>query len=104
MMLLQLQNKLQEARDALQSHVDPVTGKRLFHPETGRAPSGARKTGNASVGEYLYNLKQQQDEKAKAALEEQERKMREQAAKAKQSKGSKEMVKALQQKRFQQVS
>lgn len=100
---LQLQTKLEEARKTLQAEVDPVTGKRLFHPETGRAPTGVRRTGDASVGEYLYNLKQQQDEKAKAAVDEKERKQRENATRAKQSKGSKEMVKSLQHKRFKQV-
>lgn len=99
----QLQNKLQEARNTLHADIDPVTGKRLFHPETGRAPTGVRRAGDTPVGEYLYNLKQQQDEKARAALDEKERKQRETAARAKQSKGSRELVKTLQNKRFKQV-
>lgn len=102
-MLLQLQSKLQEARDTLQAEIDPVTGKRLFHPEIGRAPTGVRRSVDTTVGEYLFKLKQQQDDKTKAAQDEKERKRQEEAARAKQSKGSKEMVKVLQQKRFKQV-
>jgi hypothetical protein len=101
---LQLQNKLQEARSTLSVAVDPTTGKKLFHPETGRAPNFAR--GNAKsggVGEYLYNLKQQQDDKARAVKEEQERKRVEDMQRGKQSASSKSMVKALQTKRFRQV-
>jgi hypothetical protein len=101
---LQLQNKLQEARSTLSVAVDPTTGKKLFHPETGRAPNFAR--GNAMAGgvsEYLYNLKQQQDDKARAVKEEQERKRVEDMQRGKQSASSKSMVKALQTKRFRQV-
>lgn len=101
--LLQLQNKLKEARNTLQADIDPVTGKRLFHPETGRAPTGLRRAGDTPIGEHLYNLRQQLDEKARAALDEQDRKQREIAARAKQSKGSRELIKTLQHKRFKQV-
>jgi hypothetical protein len=101
---LQLQNKLQEARSTLSVAVDPTTGKRLFHPETGRAPNFARGNAKAGgVGEYLYNLKQQQDDKARAVKEEQERKRVEDMQRGKQSASSKSMVKALQTKRFRQV-
>lgn len=57
---LQLQNKLSEARSTLQNSVDPNTGKRLFHPETGRAPRFSRNTSQQPVSEYLYSLSQQQ--------------------------------------------
>jgi hypothetical protein len=56
----QLQNKLSEARSTLQNSVDPNTGKRLFHPETGRAPRFSRNTSQQPVSEYLYSLSQQQ--------------------------------------------
>lgn len=100
----QLQNKLSEARSTLTAAVDPATGKKLFHPETGRAPNFARGNAKAGgVGEYLYNLKQQQDDKARAVKEEVERKRVEDAQGNKQSASSKHMVKALQNKRFRQV-
>jgi hypothetical protein len=100
----QLQNKLQEARSTLTAAVDPATGKKLFHPETGRAPNFARGSAKAGgVGEYLYNLKQQQDDKARAVKEELERKRQEDMQRGKQSASSKSMVKALQNKRFRQV-
>lgn len=57
---LQLQNKLSEARSTLQNSVDPNTGKRLFHPETGRAPRFSRNTSQQPVSDYLYSLSQQQ--------------------------------------------
>eukprot|EP00882_Tetradesmus_deserticola_P010443 GHRQ01011028.1.p1 GENE.GHRQ01011028.1~~GHRQ01011028.1.p1 ORF type:complete len:155 (+),score=61.03 GHRQ01011028.1:637-1101(+) len=101
---LQLQNKLQEARGTLTAAVDPTTGKKLFHPETGRAPNFARGNAKAGgVGEYLYNLKQQQDDKARAVKEEQERKRVEDMQCDKQNASSKSMVRALQTKRFRQV-
>ncbi|WIA42412.1 hypothetical protein OEZ86_008411 [Tetradesmus obliquus] len=99
-----LQNKLSEARSTLTAAVDPATGKKLFHPETGRAPNFARGNAKAGgVGEYLYNLKQQQDDKARAVKEEMERKRVEDAQGNKQSASSKHMVKALQNKRFRQI-
>jgi hypothetical protein len=58
--LPQLQNKLSEARSTLQNSIDPNTGKRLFHPETGRAPRFSRNTSQQPVSEYLYSLSQQQ--------------------------------------------
>lgn len=60
LLLLQLQNKLSEARSTLQNSIDPNTGKRLFHPETGRAPRFSRNTSQQPVSEYLYSLSQQQ--------------------------------------------
>jgi hypothetical protein len=59
-LLPQLQNKLSEARSTLQNSIDPNTGKRLFHPETGRAPRFSRNTSQQPVSEYLYSLSQQQ--------------------------------------------
>lgn len=100
---LQLQNKLQEARNTLQTAVDPATGKKLFQPEIGRAPTSMRNSSHLPVGEYLYSLKQQQDDKVRAAGEELDRKRREEAEKAKKANSSKALVKALQQKRFRQV-
>lgn len=96
-----LQNKLAEARSTLQSAVDPVTGKRLFHPETGRAPNHGR--GGQSVCEYLYGLSAQQEAKARAASAEADRRAAAEAASAKQAEGSKQLVKALQHKRFRQI-
>lgn len=60
LLLPQLQNKLSEARSTLQNSIDPNTGKRLFHPETGRAPRFSRNTSQQPVSEYLYSLSQQQ--------------------------------------------
>lgn len=61
---LQLQSKLAEARSSLTKAVDPVTGKRLFHPETGRAPTTIIRHGDGhDICQNLYKLKQQQDEK-----------------------------------------
>jgi hypothetical protein len=61
---LQLQSKLAEARSSLTRAVDPVTGKRLFHPATGRAPTTIIRHGaGQAVCQKLYKLKQQQDEK-----------------------------------------
>lgn len=101
---LQLQNKLSEARSTLQNSIDPNTGKRLFHPETGRAPRFTRNTTQQPVSEYLYSLSHQQEEKHKAAALERERRRREEATSSKQAQGSKHLVKALQHKRFKQVS
>eukprot|EP00879_Flechtneria_rotunda_P016181 GHRR01016925.1.p1 GENE.GHRR01016925.1~~GHRR01016925.1.p1 ORF type:complete len:770 (+),score=302.29 GHRR01016925.1:355-2664(+) len=98
-----LQKKLQEARSSIQSSVDPTTGRKLFQPETGRAPIYTRNTSQLPVGEYLYSLKQQQEDKARAAAEELERKRQAEAASTKQAQGSKNLVKALQQKRFRQI-
>jgi hypothetical protein len=56
----QLQHKLSEARSTLCNSIDPNTGKRLFHPETGRAPRFSRNTSQQPVSEYLYSLSQQQ--------------------------------------------
>lgn len=58
--VVQLQNKLSEARSTLQNSVDPNTGKRLFHPEIGRAPRFSRNTSHQPVSDYLYSLSQQQ--------------------------------------------
>ncbi|KAF6256830.1 hypothetical protein COO60DRAFT_1656523 [Scenedesmus sp. NREL 46B-D3] len=86
-----------EARGTLSEAVDPATGKRLFHPETGRAPNFARGNAKAGgVGEYLYGLQQQQDDKARAVKEELERKRVEDMQCTKQNASSKSMVKALQ--------
>lgn len=101
--LLQLQNKLAEARSTLQNSVDPATGRRLFHPATGRAPRFTRNTTQQPVSEYLYSLSHQQDEKFKAAAQERERRVREEAATSKQAHGSKQLIRALQHKRFKQV-
>jgi hypothetical protein len=60
LLLPQLQNKLSEARSTLQNSIDPNTGKRLFHPEIGRAPRFNRNTSQQPVSEYLYSLSQQQ--------------------------------------------
>lgn len=60
LLLPQLQNKLSEARSTLQNSIDPNTGKRLFHPETGRAPRFSRNISQQPVSEYLYSLSQQQ--------------------------------------------
>lgn len=56
----QLQNRLSEARSTLQNSIDPNTGKRLFHPEVGRAPRFSRNTSQQPVSDYLYSLSQQQ--------------------------------------------
>ena len=100
---LQLQNKLSEARSTLQNSVDPTTGQRLFHPATGRAPRHMRNTTQQPVSEYLYSLSHQQEEKFKAAAMERERRAREEATSSKQAQGSKQLVRALQHKRFKQV-
>lgn len=98
-----LQNKLSEARSTLQNSIDPNTGKRLFHPETGRAPRFSRNTSQQPVSEYLYSLSQQQEEKHKAAAAERERRQKEEAAASKAATGSKQLVKQLQHKRFKQI-
>lgn len=60
LLLPQLQHKLSEARSTLCNSIDPNTGKRLFHPETGRAPRFSRNTSQQPVSEYLFSLSQQQ--------------------------------------------
>ncbi len=61
----QLQNKLSEARTKLDGPHDPTTGRRLYNPQTGRAPYFTRHAPGQGVGEYLYNL---QGEKVGARL------------------------------------
>ena len=52
----QLQDKLAEARAKLEGPTDPATGRRLYAPQTGRAPAAGRNAGSLPVGEYLYAI------------------------------------------------
>lgn len=99
----QLQNKLAEARSTLQSAVDPLTGRRLFHPETcARAPAG-RNTSALPVGEYLYQQGQAREGRVRAAAAEAEARRIAEAACAKAATGSAQLVRALKERRFRQV-
>lgn len=47
--------RLEQARHELENDIDPVTGRKLFHPKTFRGPKNARDNVNAAnVGEHLY--------------------------------------------------
>jgi len=47
--------RLEQARHELESDIDPVTGRKLFHPKTFRGPKNARDNVTAAnVGEHLY--------------------------------------------------
>lgn len=58
-----------------ESGTDPVTGERLFHPKTGRAPKTfTRNAGQLPVGEYLYSMRHEFEDKKEylAQMEKQE--------------------------------
>ncbi|KAF8057295.1 hypothetical protein HT031_006103 [Scenedesmus sp. PABB004] len=98
-----LQNKLAEARSTLQTAVDPATGRRLFTPETGRAPHFARNASALPVGEYLYSLSATHADKLAAAAEDKARRAEADAARVKHNSSSAALVRALQTKRFRQI-
>jgi hypothetical protein len=101
---VQLQNKLEEARQKLEGPIDPVTGRRLYHPEIGRGPQRLRNTGGMTVGEYLYQDGQERNARLRQALEERERKALEDAKASKVTGSSQGIIRKLQRKRFRQVS
>lgn len=56
--------KLARAKEELHGSYDPATGRRLFHPITGRGPTdGSRNPTQLPVGEYLYERGQEVSEK-----------------------------------------
>jgi hypothetical protein len=65
---------MEAARLAAEMGIDPSTGLLMFHPQTGRAPAGARPTANEGIGEYLYSkskeIQARKDARAKEALQE----------------------------------
>ena len=97
-----LQLKLADARAKLEGPVDPATGRRLFQPRTGRAPAFARHAPGQAVGEYLYKLQSERDEKARRRAAE-EAKRADEARRARVDAGSAAIARRLQRKRFRQV-
>ncbi|KAI8463811.1 MAG: hypothetical protein J3K34DRAFT_135272 [Monoraphidium minutum] len=97
-----LQAKLAEARAKLDGPTDPATGRPLYRPQIGRAPAFTRHRPEQGVGEYLFSLQGEREEKARVRLEEEDRRAGE-ARKAKLAPSSIVFVRKLQRKRFEQV-
>ena len=55
-------NRLTVYRVSNEENIDPKTGKRLFHPQTGRRPMN-RDFDPSRVGEHLYNISKNKHEK-----------------------------------------
>ncbi|GBF98697.1 hypothetical protein Rsub_11411 [Raphidocelis subcapitata] len=98
-----LQNKLTEARAKLHGSIDPATGRTLFKPKTGRGPSFTRRAPEQPVGDYLFSLQHERDEKARARLEDEARRAVEDAGRLKTAASSAAIVRRLTRKRFQQI-
>ncbi|GBF97125.1 hypothetical protein Rsub_10136 [Raphidocelis subcapitata] len=97
-----LQTKLSEARAKLDGDVDPATGRALYKPQTGRAPYYTRHAPEQGVGDYLYSLQTEKDEKARQRVAEEARRADE-ARRGRVDSSSAAIVRRLQRKRFSQV-
>lgn len=98
-----LQAKLEEARHKLDGPNDPQTGKRLYHPQTGRAPNFKRNTAGQPIGEYLYNLQYDIDEHRESVKQEVQARAHEEANAHKTTGHSQALIRKLKRKRFRQV-
>eukprot|EP00887_Chlorella_sp_A99_P002366 scaffold10.g2366.t1 len=61
------QERLAAAQEALAHPVDPATGRPLFQPETCRPPRFQRKPEGVPVGDHLYQISSEWEERAHAA-------------------------------------
>ncbi|GBG74493.1 hypothetical protein CBR_g18903 [Chara braunii] len=58
-----LMEKKRAMRDAILNGVDPETGQPFFKPVTGRAPTFQRNTSALPIGEFLYGMRYDFDER-----------------------------------------
>ncbi|KAL4440425.1 hypothetical protein ABPG75_003426 [Micractinium tetrahymenae] len=98
------QEKLTEAqRQAEEAPRDPATGRPLFKPKTYRAPQWERNPEGAPIGEYLYSIKAEWDEKAARVREVQERRAQQNASSTFVNHRSERLVDRLKRERFRAI-
>ncbi|KAL4431755.1 hypothetical protein ABPG77_002971 [Micractinium sp. CCAP 211/92] len=98
------QRKLEEAqRQAEEAPRDPATGRLLFKPKTHRAPQWERNPEGAPIGEYLYSIKAEWDEKAARLREVQQRRAQKNAASTFVNNRSERLVDRLKRERFRAI-
>ncbi|PRW39076.1 expressed ef-hand domain-containing isoform A [Chlorella sorokiniana] len=98
------QEKLAAAqREAEEAPRDPATGRPLFQPKTYRPPSYDRNPDGAPIGERLYSIKAEWDDKAARLRREQERRAARDAASTYVNNKSEKLVDRLKRERFRAV-
>ncbi|PSC72051.1 expressed ef-hand domain-containing [Micractinium conductrix] len=98
------QEKLAEAqRQADEAPRDAATGLPLFHPKTHRPPQYERNPEGAPIGEYLYSIKAEWEQKAAAVRGAQERRAARNASSTFVNDRSERLVDRLKRERFRAV-
>ena len=94
--------KLQHMKE-LEAKVDLESGQALFKPRTGRAPIYERNRAKLPIGEYLYGLRYEFDDKKEFMMEQEMRRIEEEAASSKANMKSNALMRAVMRRRFEAV-
>lgn len=87
----------------LESKVDLESGQELFKPRTGRAPQYERNRSKLPIGEYLYGLRYEFDDKKEFMMEKEMRKIDEDAHRKKTNAKSDALMLSVMRRRFEAV-
>lgn len=93
------EEELQRKRKEL-AEIDPDTGRRLFHPETGRSPTFQRNSARLPIGEFLFASRHESDDIRKKLEEEQAEAYAAQANARHVARGSKRRLALLRRRQF----
>ncbi|KAK9823252.1 hypothetical protein WJX72_001357 [[Myrmecia] bisecta] len=96
-------NKLAEARKQAEHPLDPVTGQPFYQPKIGRPPSYQRNHAELPIGEYLYGMRHEAEDKNEYISEMSRQQQHQEANMGYTTNHSQQLIARLKTKRFQQI-
>ena len=96
------EDKMKQIKD-LESKVDLESGQELFKPRTGRAPQYERNRSSLPIGDYLYGLRFEFDDKKEFMMEQEMRKIEEDSRSKKANARSDSLMLNVMKRRFEAV-